>query len=56
MASRGRGRRSGGQSNNQSPPTFYQRALMEAISDANTTIMEVSVVATTITQASETVS
>ena len=52
MASRGRGRRGGGWSNNQPPLAFDQQAFMEAISAATATIAQASVVATTIAQAS----
>ena len=52
MASRGRGRGGGGRGNNQPPPAFNQQAFMEAISSATTTIVQASVVATTIAQAS----
>ena len=55
MASRGRGSRRDGQSNNQPPLAFDQRALMEAIGTATATIAQTSVVATTIAQASATV-
>ena len=56
MASRGRGRRGGGWNNNQPPPTFDQRAFMKAIGDATASITQASAVATTIAQASATVS
>ena len=52
MASRGRVCRGGGRGNYQSPSTFDQQAFMEAIGVAITTIVQVSVVATTIAQAS----
>ena len=52
MASRGRGRRGGGRGNNQPPPAFDQQAFMEAISVVTATIVQASVVATTIAQAS----
>ena len=52
MASRGRGRRGDGQGNNQPPPAFDQQAFMEVISAATATIVQVSIVATTIAQAS----
>ena len=52
MASQGSGRRGGGWSNNQPPPVFDQRAFMEAISAATSTIAQASVVATTIAHAS----
>ena len=51
MASRGRGRLGGGRNNNQPPLTFDQRAFIEAIGDAIATIAQVSVMATTISQA-----
>ena len=52
MASRGRGRRGDGRGNNQPPPAFDQQAFMKVISAATATIVQVSVVATTIAQAS----
>ena len=52
MASQGRGRRSGGRGNNQPPPAFDQQAFMEAISVTTVTIVQASVAATTIAQAS----
>ena len=55
MASRGRGRRGGGQGNNQMPSTFDQQAFMEAIGTAIATIAQASAMATTIAQASATV-
>ena len=55
MASRGRGHRGGGRSNNLPSLTFDQQAFMESIGDAAATIAQASVVATTIAQASATV-
>ena len=55
MASRGRGRRGGGQSNNPLPPAFDQQAFIEAIGIVTTTIAQASVVATTLAEASATV-
>ena len=55
MASRERGRRGGGRGNDQPPSAFDQQALMEAISTATATIVQASVVATNIAQASATV-
>ena len=52
MASRGRGRRGGGRGNNQAPLAFDQHAFMEAINAATATIVQASVVATIIAQAS----
>ena len=55
MTSRGRGHRGSGQSYNQPPPAFDQRAFIEAIGAMTVTIVQVSVVATTIEQASASV-
>ena len=52
MASRGRGRRGDGRGNNQPPQAFDQQGFIQAIGTATTTIARVSVVATTIAQAS----
>ena len=52
MASRGRGRRGGGRSNNPRPPVFDQQAFIEAIGATTATIVQASVVAATIAQAS----
>ena len=54
MASRGRGRRGIGQSNNPRPPAFDQQAFIEAIGDATDTIAQATAVVATITQASAT--
>ena len=48
MASRGKGRREGGRSNNQLPPTFDKLAFMEAIGATTATIAQASVVSNTI--------
>ena len=53
MASRGRGRRGDGRNNNQLPSAFDQQAFIEAIGATTAAIAQVSVVATTIAQASE---
>ena len=42
MAGRGRGRRGGGQGDNQLPPAFDQQAFMEAIDVAATIIAQAS--------------
>ena len=42
MAGRGRGRRGGGQGDNQLPPTFDQQAFMEAINVAAAKIVQAS--------------
>ena len=47
MASRGRGRRGNGWSNNPQPSAFDQQAFIEAISATTTTIGHVTVVAAT---------
>ena len=52
MANQGKERRGGGPNNNPLPPAFDQRAFIEAIGAATTTIAQASVVATTIAQAS----
>ena len=54
MASRGKGRRGGGRSNNQPPQAFDQRAFMEVIGAATATIAQTSVMTTTIAQANAT--
>ena len=54
MASRGRGRREDGRSNNPLPPAFDQQDFIEAIRTTTTTIAQASVVAATIAQASAT--
>ena len=56
MASQGRGHRGGWQNTNQPPPTFDQRAFIEAIGAVTTTISQASAMAATISQASATVS
>ena len=53
MASQGRESRDGGRGNNQPPPAFDQQTFMEVISAATATIVQASVVAITIAQASE---
>ena len=55
MASQGRGRRGGGQSNNPLPPAFNQQTFMESISAMTATIAHASATAATIAQASATV-
>ena len=55
MSSRGRGRRGGGQGNNQPPPAFDQQAFIEAIGTTTIIIAQTSVVVATIAQASATV-
>ena len=52
MESRGRGHRGCGWGNNQPSPAFNQQAFIEAISAATATIVQASVVATTVAQAS----
>ena len=52
MAHQGRGRRGGEQGNNQQPPTFHQQVFIEVIGIATVAIVQASVVATTIAQAS----
>ena len=42
MAGRGRGRRDGGQGDNQLPPVYDQHAFMEAIGVATATIAQAS--------------
>ena len=54
MASRGRGRRGGGRSNNPLPPAFDQQAFIEAIGAATATIAQESAMVTTIAQDSVT--
>ena len=54
MASRGRGHRGGGRSNNQPPPAFDQQAFLEAISAASAIIAQASVVAATFARTSAT--
>ena len=54
MASRGRERRGGGQSNNPLPPGFDQQAFIKAIGAAIVTIAQAIAVATTIAQAGAT--
>ena len=51
MASRGRGRRDSGWSNNPPPPAFNQQAFLEFIGVATTIIAQASVVFATIAQA-----
>ena len=55
MVSRGRGRKGGGQGNNQPPPAFDQQAFIEAIGITTTTIVRSRAMVVTITQASATV-
>ena len=52
MASRGRGRRGSGRSNNPLPPSFDQQAFMEAIGAMTTAIAQASAAAATIAHAS----
>ena len=54
MASRGRGHRGGGRSNNPRLLTFDQQAFIEALGAAIATIAQATIVATTIAQASAT--
>ena len=52
MANRERGRQGGGRNNNPLPPTFDQRAFIEAIGITTTTIAQASVVVSTIARVS----
>ena len=54
MASRGKGRRGGGWSNNPLPPAFNLQAFIEAIGATTATVAQATTMATTVAQASAT--